>query len=144
LACLEGGIVACFPLNISIVYSLKPTFVIDGKNLTGVGLTPGETIFFGSFGFTSDRFGNLSISLEGNDSGIVFVGMVHNGSLSLHTVLEESSDDGDVASGRGGAPDSPVLDGATLSPRLPQSPPLHHHKSALKMERPITVDLTKA
>jgi hypothetical protein len=82
-------------------YSPKLTFVANSNNLTGVGLTMGETICFGSLELTTDHLGNLSLSLEGNDPGIVFVGMVHCGSLSLHTVLEESFDEGDAASGRG-------------------------------------------
>jgi hypothetical protein len=51
---------------------------------------------------STDRFDNLSLSPKGNDSGIVFIGMVHNGSLSLHTILKESTDKVDtISSGRG-------------------------------------------
>jgi hypothetical protein len=64
----------CFPLNILMVYSLKLTFIANGNNWTGVGLFPSETIWFGSLEFTVDRFSNLSLSPEGNDSGIVFIG----------------------------------------------------------------------
>jgi hypothetical protein len=45
-----------------MVHSSKLTFVNNDNNLTGVGLTPGETICFGSLEFTADRFGNLSLS----------------------------------------------------------------------------------
>jgi hypothetical protein len=101
----KGGFVACFPLNVLMVHSTKLTFIANSNNLTDVGLALGETICFGSLEFTVDHFSNLSLSLEGNDSCFIFVGMVHNGSLSLHTILEDSSDEGDMTSGggRGGA-----------------------------------------
>jgi hypothetical protein len=38
------------------------------------------------------------------------VGMVHSGSLSLHTTLEESADEDDTTSSRGGS--SPYLEDA--------------------------------
>jgi hypothetical protein len=91
----------CFPLNVSIVYSLKLTFVGNGNNLTDVRLIPGETICFGRQEFTIDRFGSLGLSLEGNDAGAMFVGMVNSGSPSLYTIIEESSDEGSVTSGEG-------------------------------------------
>jgi hypothetical protein len=93
-----------------MVYSPKLTLVANGYNSIGVGLALGETIYFGSLEFTDDRFGNLSLSPEGGDPGAIFVGMVHGGTLSLHTVLEESSNEGD-ASSAGGASSS------FLSPR---------------------------
>jgi hypothetical protein len=111
---LGRGFAACFPLNVSIVYSLKLTFVANGNNLTSTGLAPGETICFGSLEFTTDRFGNLSLSPEGNDPGTVFVGMVHSGSLCLHTVLEESTDEGDTASGRGASSSFPSPQGCNV------------------------------
>jgi hypothetical protein len=48
-----------------MVQSPKLTFVANGNNLTGVGLTLGETICFGSSEFTVDRFVNKSLSREG-------------------------------------------------------------------------------
>jgi hypothetical protein len=110
--CQEGRFAAYFPLDILMVYSPKHTFVVNDNNLAGIGLAPGETICFGSLEFTTDRFGRLSLSQEGNDSGTLFVGMVHNGSPSLHTVLEESSNESDATSGKWGAPDSPAPEGA--------------------------------
>jgi hypothetical protein len=86
-----------------MVQSPKFTFVANSNNLTGVGFTPGKTIFFGSLDFIADRLGNLSLSPQGNDSTIIFFGMVHNGSSSLHTILEESSDEGDMVSSGGGS-----------------------------------------
>jgi hypothetical protein len=60
-----------------MVHPLKLTFVANNNNLTGVGLTLGETICIGSLEFTADCFSNMSLSLEGNDLGAIFVGMVH-------------------------------------------------------------------
>jgi hypothetical protein len=97
------GFTVRFSLNVSMVYSPKLTYVANGNNPTGVGLAPGETIWFGSLEFTTDHFGNLSHSSKRNDSGAVFIGMVHNGSLSVQTILEESFDEGDAASGGGGS-----------------------------------------
>jgi hypothetical protein len=85
-----------------MVYSLKLTFIANGNNLIGVGLIPGDTICFGSLHFTADHFDHLSLSPKGNDSGVVFIGMMHNGSPSLHTVREESSNEGDTTLGGGG------------------------------------------
>jgi hypothetical protein len=121
------GFAACFPLNVSKVYSLKLTFVASGNNLTGVGLDPGETIRFGSLEFTADHFDNLSLSPEGNDSGVVFIGMVHNGSPSTETIHEESSDEGDMALGRGGNSGPPGPRGCNvvnlIAPITTTSPP---------------------
>jgi hypothetical protein len=86
-----------------MVYSPKLTFIANGNNPTGIGLAPGETIYFGSLEFTTDHFGRLSLSPNGEDSGAIFVGMVHSGSSSLHTALEELSDEGNATSGKGGS-----------------------------------------
>jgi hypothetical protein len=85
-----------------MVYSLKLTFVANGKNSTDIGLAPVKTIWFGSLKFTANHFSNLSLSPVGDDSHTVFVGMVHNGLPSVHTIHEESSNDGDASLGRGG------------------------------------------
>jgi hypothetical protein len=95
-----------------MVYSLKLTIVADGNNLADVGITPGETIYFGSLEITIDRFGNLSLSPKGNDSGAIFIGMVHSGSPSLHTILQESFNEGNTASSGGGALDPQIFEGA--------------------------------
>jgi hypothetical protein len=79
-----------------MVHSPKPTTVTVGSHLTDVGFTLGETICFGSLVFIVDRFGSLNLSPEENDPGTVFVEMVHNRSPSLHTILEESTDEGDI------------------------------------------------
>jgi hypothetical protein len=93
----------CFSLNILMVHSLNFTFVANDNNLIDVGFAPGETICFGSLEFIADHFSNLSLSPEGNDSGTVFIGMVPNESPSLHTILEESSDESDTTLGGGGS-----------------------------------------
>jgi hypothetical protein len=86
-----------------MVYSPKLTFIDNGNNQTKVELAPSKTICFGSLEFTTDCFGHLSLSPKGNDLGTAFIGMVHSGSPSLHTILEESSDKGNAASGNGGS-----------------------------------------
>jgi hypothetical protein len=73
-----------------MVYSPKLTFVANNNNSIGVGLTLGKTI------------SNLSLYLEGNHSGVVFVGMVHSGLSFVHTMNKESSNEGDTALGGGG------------------------------------------
>jgi hypothetical protein len=102
LAHQEGGFVSCFPLNVLMVHSPKYIIIANGKSLASVGFALGKIICFGSLEFIANRFGDLSLSPEGNCSSAVFVGMVHIGSQSLHTVFEESTDEDDIASsGRG-------------------------------------------
>jgi hypothetical protein len=48
-----------------MVYSPKLTFITNHKNTTSIGLALGETIYFGSVEFTTDRFSRLSISPKG-------------------------------------------------------------------------------
>jgi hypothetical protein len=97
-----------FPLDVPRVISLKHSFIANGDNLIGVSLTPGETIHFSSLEFTTDRHGCLSLSPYEGDSSTIFVGMVHGGSPSLHTILEDSSNEGGTASGaRGTLPPPP-------------------------------------
>jgi hypothetical protein len=98
LACQEGGFVACFPLNVSMVHSStfvacfplnilmvhSSTLIIttDGEHLTCGGFF-GETIRFGSLEFITDCFSSLSLSPKGSDSGAIFVGATRFGSPSL-------------------------------------------------------------
>jgi hypothetical protein len=112
-----------------MVYSPKLTFVANGNNLTNVGLALGETIYFGSLEFTTNRLGCLSLSPVGEDSSTIFVGMVHNGSPSLHTTPEENFDEGDATLGKGGG-----------ELRTPQPPKMqcgdpdcpHHHRTTTR------------
>jgi hypothetical protein len=53
--------------------------------------------------FTTDRFGNMSLSPEGNDSGVVFIRMVHSKPPSVHASHVESFDEGNIASNGGGS-----------------------------------------
>jgi hypothetical protein len=43
----------------------------------------------------------LSLYPEGNDSDVVFIGMVHSGPPFVHTMHKESSNEGDAALGGG-------------------------------------------
>jgi hypothetical protein len=85
-----------------MVHSLKPVIITDGNHQTGVGFALCETIRFGSLEFMAERFSSLSLSPKGNDSGTVFIGMVDNGSLSLHSILKESINEDDMTSYGGG------------------------------------------
>jgi hypothetical protein len=66
----------------------------------------------GAWSFIFDCFGGMSLSPEGNDLGVVFMGMVHSESPSLHTILEESTYEGDTTSSRGGSSGFPIVEGA--------------------------------
>jgi hypothetical protein len=98
----KGDLQRAFALDVLMVTSPKLPFVANGNNSTGVGLTPGETIHFGSLEFIADLLGYPSLSPEEGDSGAIFIGMVHNGSPSLRTTLEEYSNEGGATLGTGG------------------------------------------
>jgi hypothetical protein len=97
-----------------MVYSLNLTFIANRNNSTGIDLAPGETIYFGSLEFTADCFGRMSLSPEGDDPGAIFIGMMHNGSPSLHTVLEESFVRGSMTSDERGSSRSPGPRGCNM------------------------------
>jgi hypothetical protein len=90
-----------------MVTSPKLSFVANGNNQTGINLTLGETIHFGSLEFITDHLGCLSLSPNEGDSSTIFIGIVHSGSLSLHTTLEDSSNEGGATSSTGGSSGSP-------------------------------------
>jgi hypothetical protein len=102
----KGDLQHAFPLDVSMVTSLKLSFVANGNNSTDVGLTLGKTIHFGSLEFTTDLLVRLCLSPEEGDLGAIFVRMVHSGSPSLCTTLKDSSDDG-ATLGVGGSFGSP-------------------------------------
>jgi hypothetical protein len=77
-----------------MLHSLESIVVVDGNHQ--------------SMEFIADRFGCLSLSPNRKDSSDVFVGMVHSRSPSLHTILEESTDEGNIASSRGGSSGFPI------------------------------------
>jgi hypothetical protein len=109
----KGDLQHAFPLDVLMVTSLKLSSIANGNILTSVSLSLGETICFGSPKLTTDRFGRLSLSLDEWDSSAIFVGMVHSGSPLLHIALEDSSDEGGIASGMGGSSRPPSPKGAT-------------------------------
>jgi hypothetical protein len=86
-----------------MVTSPKLPFIANDDNPTGVGLALGETIHFDGLEFNVNRLGRLSLSPYEGDSSAIFIWMVHIRSPSLHTDLEDSSDEGGIASGTGGA-----------------------------------------
>jgi hypothetical protein len=103
-----------------MVHSPKLTVVTNGEYQTDIGFALDETILFGSFEFIADRFGRPSLSPKGNDSGAAFVGMVHSGSLLLHAILKESTDEGDIASSGGGSSNIPISRGCNVvTPSVP-------------------------
>jgi hypothetical protein len=107
-------------MDVPMVYSPKLTFIANGNNPIGVGLASGETIYFDSLEFTVDRFGRLSLSHKGNVLGALFVGMVHSGSPSLHTIIEQSSDDDGVSLREAGSSRSPGPRGCNMvTPTVP-------------------------
>jgi hypothetical protein len=108
----KGDLQRAFPLDVPMVPSLKLSFVANGNHLTGVGFAPRSTIYFGSLEFPADCLGHLSLSPLERDSSAVFIGMVHNGSPSLHTALEESSDEDGATSGIEDALDPSAPEGA--------------------------------
>jgi hypothetical protein len=106
-----------------MVHSSKLAVIADGEHRISVSFTHGETIHFESLEFSADHFGNLSLSDEEKASGTVFVGMAYSGSPSLHTILKDSSDEGNTASsGRGssGFPISRECD--MVTPTVPSQP----------------------
>jgi hypothetical protein len=110
-----------------MIHSPKLTFVANMNNRTCVGFAPSKAKCLGSLQFTTDCFGNPSLSPKGNDSGVIFMGMVHNRSPSLHTILEESSDEGHTTLGRGGIsgfPDPRGCNMVTLTIPVATTPPL--------------------
>jgi hypothetical protein len=59
-----------------MVPSPKAIIIADDNTLIGVGFTLGKTIHFGSLEFIAERFGNLSLSPEGNNSSALCLAFV--------------------------------------------------------------------
>jgi hypothetical protein len=97
-----------------MVQTPKLIIIADGKHQISVSFTHGETIRFGNLEIIADHFGTLSLFNEGNVSGTVFVEMAHRRSLSLHTILEDSADDGDTTSSGGRSSVFPISRGCNV------------------------------
>jgi hypothetical protein len=104
----EGGFVACFPLNVSIVRSSTLIITTNSKYPTCGGFSLGETVHFGSLKFIVDYFGSLSLSPMGSDSSTVFIGTTCNGSPSLRTIDEDSTDEFYTTSSEEGSSGLPI------------------------------------
>jgi hypothetical protein len=100
----KGDLQHAFPLNILMVPTLKLSFIANNNNPTSIDLAPGSAIHFASLEFITDHLGRLSLSPQEWDSSTLFIGMVHSGSPTLRTALEESFDKDDIASGVFGGP----------------------------------------
>jgi hypothetical protein len=97
-----------------MIPSLKLSFITNDNNPTTVSLALGSTIRFSRREFTTDRLGHLSLSPQEWDSGAVFIGMVHNGSPSQCTTLEECNDEDGAASVIGESYGSPCPRGCNV------------------------------
>jgi hypothetical protein len=82
----------------------SPKLVVDAdnKHQTDVSFNFGKTIHIRSLDIITNCFRSLSLSTKGNDSGAVFMGMAHNGSTLMHTVLEDFDDEGETPYSEGG------------------------------------------
>jgi hypothetical protein len=98
----KGGLQRAFPQDVLMATSPKLSFIANCSNPIGIGLTPGETIHFGSLDFTANCLGRLSLSPKERDSDTIFIGMVHSGSPSLLTTLEDSYNEDGATSSTGG------------------------------------------
>jgi hypothetical protein len=74
----KGDLQHAFPLNISMVPSSAITVAVDGEPLTCSGFSLGEIVHLGSFEFTADYFGGLSLSPRRGDLAASFMGSTHN------------------------------------------------------------------
>jgi hypothetical protein len=83
--------------------SQKLSFIGNSSNPVGIGPASDETICFSGLEFTVDRLGHLSLPPKERGSCAIFIGMVHNGSPSLHITLEDSSDEDGTTLGAGGS-----------------------------------------
>jgi hypothetical protein len=86
----------------------KPTVATGDIYLFGIELTQDEAIHFEDLEFIANHCNNLSLSLEGDDSGAVVGGMARSRSLSLHAVLKESPSEDNSVSIEGESYDFPV------------------------------------
>jgi hypothetical protein len=74
----------------------------------GVKITKDEAIHFEDLEFATNHSNNLGLSPKEDDFDAVVWGMAHSGPLSLHAILEESSNEDDSASSEGESSGLPV------------------------------------
>jgi hypothetical protein len=91
-----------------MVHSLTLAVTIDGEHLTCGGFSLGEIVRFRSLEFIADCFNSLSLSPKGSNSSVVFMGTTRSGSPSLHTILEDSTDEFDMISSTEGSSNYPI------------------------------------
>jgi hypothetical protein len=103
----------------------------NGSILSDVEIAWAETIRFGHLELITDHFDNLSLSLKGNDSDVVLVGMVHSGLPSLHAILEESTNGDDSTSSDRGSSSFPISELQRGDPDRP------HHNSSDHTNGPV-------
>jgi hypothetical protein len=100
----------------------EPVVATSKNNMFSVELAWGETIHSRKLEFIADRFDNLSLSLEGIDSGIVFVGMTQSGSPSPHAILEEFASEDDSVMTEGGSSGFPISqESNVVKPTIPMA-----------------------
>jgi hypothetical protein len=87
-----------FPLDVPMVHSSVLTVSTDGERLTCDGFSLGEIIHFGSPEFIAIYFNGLSLYPRGDDSGASFMGSTRNGSPSLRSMIEDSTEEFYMAS----------------------------------------------
>jgi hypothetical protein len=77
-----------------MVPSFALTIASDSERLTRGGFSLGQTICLGSFEFTADYFGGLSLSPRRGNSGAAFMGSTHSGTPSPWWAMIEESTEG--------------------------------------------------
>jgi hypothetical protein len=87
----KGGFHRTFPLDVQMVPSSVLTISTDDKRSVCGGFCLGETAHLGSFEFTTDYFGGLSLSLRRSNSRVAFIGSTHSGSPSPWQALTEDT-----------------------------------------------------
>jgi hypothetical protein len=78
-----------FPLDVLMVPSSALTFSTDVEHFTCGGFSIGEIVLLGSFEFTANYIGGLSLSPRRGDSGPTFMGSTHSGPPSLWWAMIE-------------------------------------------------------
>jgi hypothetical protein len=124
-----------------MVHTSTLAVITDGKCLTYGGLSLGETVCFRSLKFIADYFGSLSLSPKGNDSGTVFVGMIHVGSPSLQTILENSTNEFYTTSSGEGSSGFPISQRSSMGTPPPPIATIPWPEDALTSQTMMMVPL---